>query len=549
MTKPFASIVVVCYNMSRELPRTLYSLSPMFQRDLLADDYEVIVVDNGSRTPPSWDDFSHLGLDLTILTTSEASPSPVPAVNRGLNAAVGSVIGVFIDGARLASPGLLRRAIDAIAHQPRAVVGTRGRYLGSKFQRDAIAEGYCQETEDQLLASSGWESDGYRLFDISVFDESAGGYWTGPIVESNSLFMSRAMWSELEGFDPRFVSPGGGLVNLDTWRRACELPDAVPTVLLGEATFHQVHGGIATNGRLQIIETFYDEYWMIRGHDFEPPQCALDFWGSFSFLPPEKELLPPARDQVDDTVYAARLRLSTRFSRLVPRRARGAIRRIADVTLPLLRLGPSQGIRKIRRTRSDVRLIEGSDLFDAEWYLDQYPDVAAAGYRPAEHYALHGFVQRREPSSLFDANWYIDHYPDLRITGANPLVHFLRYGRTEGRRARSHAGDRLVPNREEWTKYVGLIESSELFDEGWYRSTYWEVQSSSDPAVLHYLRFGFDRRHSPGPRFDANWYRAENPDVEENGMDPLVHFLLFGREEGRQIRAVREHDRQVSMIE
>src|SRR5581483_9041619 len=53
---------------------------------------------------------------------------------------------------------------------------------------------------------------------------------------------------ELGGFDERFASPGGGYVNLDAYRRALDLPRTRLIVLLGEGTFHQVHGGAATSG-------------------------------------------------------------------------------------------------------------------------------------------------------------------------------------------------------------------------------------------------------------------------------------------------------------
>jgi len=49
--KPKLSVVVVVHNIPREASRTLYSLSPHYQRHIAAQDYEVIVVDNGS-TPP-----------------------------------------------------------------------------------------------------------------------------------------------------------------------------------------------------------------------------------------------------------------------------------------------------------------------------------------------------------------------------------------------------------------------------------------------------------------------------------------------------------------
>ena len=49
--RPKASIVVISYNMARELPRTIRSLSPALQRGVSAEDYEIIVVDNGSTQP------------------------------------------------------------------------------------------------------------------------------------------------------------------------------------------------------------------------------------------------------------------------------------------------------------------------------------------------------------------------------------------------------------------------------------------------------------------------------------------------------------------
>ena len=59
------------------------------------------------------------------------------------------------------------------------------------------------------------------------------------------------MWTALGGVDERFDAPGGGHLNLDTFRRSVELPGADLVVLLAEATFHQLHGGIATNSPVE----------------------------------------------------------------------------------------------------------------------------------------------------------------------------------------------------------------------------------------------------------------------------------------------------------
>ena len=46
---PEVSVVVVHYDMAREVPRTLASLSPARQRGISATDYEIVLVDNGSN--------------------------------------------------------------------------------------------------------------------------------------------------------------------------------------------------------------------------------------------------------------------------------------------------------------------------------------------------------------------------------------------------------------------------------------------------------------------------------------------------------------------
>ena len=72
-------------------------------------------------------------------------------------------------------------------------------------------------------------------------------------------------------------------------------------------------------------------------------------------------------------------------------------------------------------------------LFDADWYLANYPEVATAGHDPFSHYVSIGAAEGRDPGPNFSTLRYLQRYPDLARAGVNPLLHYLDFGMREGR--------------------------------------------------------------------------------------------------------------------
>lgn len=90
------------------------------------------------------------------------------------------------------------------------------------------------------------------------------------------------------------------------------------------------------------------------------------------------------------------------------------------------------------RCREVVELVRGSAYFDEAWYLQRYPDVAAAGIDPAVHFSQAGWREGRDPGPDFATSAYLKANADVARAGLNPLVHFLEYGQSEGREVPVH---------------------------------------------------------------------------------------------------------------
>ena len=89
--------------------------------------------------------------------------------------------------------------------------------------------------------------------------------------------------------------------------------------------------------------------------------------------------------------------------------------------------------------------IEGiREHFDAEFYLDKYPDVAEAGADPLQHFVEYGRREGRDPNSEFSTSAYLTSNPDIVAFGFNPFWHYCVAGRAEGRKPRHPGGYKVL---------------------------------------------------------------------------------------------------------
>ncbi|MBZ0296956.1 MAG: glycoside hydrolase family 99-like domain-containing protein, partial [Anaerolineae bacterium] len=148
-------------------------------------------------------------------------------------------------------------------------------------------------------------------------------------------------------------------------------------------------------------------------------------------------------------------------------------------------------------------------LFDADWYLHQYPEVYHTGMHPYVHFWLFGWYYGYQPMPLFDIDWYVAHYPDFNDEWANPLEHYERVGR-----------------------YIGYRPCA-LFDPQWYLAEYPDVKHNGIDPLVHYCYTGWREGRNPSPEFDTNWYLRQYPDVKLSGVNPLHHYIQQGHREKR----------------
>lgn len=189
------SVILATYNRATKLAQCLKSI---FNQTLSSDQYEVIVVDDGSldETTQVLQRFQGKFSNFSFLRQSNQGPAT--ARNRGVRQARAKII-AFTDDDCVVPSDWLVRLLDGLRRYPAVV-----------------AVGGYQEAPDPVLAQS-WVARFERFQTREIYAaqerEVVGGMET-PAVVTNNMIIRKEVFDELGGFDETFPVAAGEDVDL-----------------------------------------------------------------------------------------------------------------------------------------------------------------------------------------------------------------------------------------------------------------------------------------------------------------------------------------------
>ena len=196
--------------------------------------------------------------------------------------------------------------------------------------------------------------------------------------------------------------------------------------------------------------------------------------------------------------------------------------------------------------------LDYSSVFDANYYLSHYPDVAKATAGNSDlaldHFINYGMSEGRRGSATFDVQSYFNEYPDLRAAFGFDLVkyyeHYVTAGKAEGRHGTG------CSKIEGYATNINGVDYSSVYDPSFYLSNNEDIRSAfskrspagvvmiDDAAVLrHFVSCGMAEGRRGNESFDVLSYYNRYPDLRRAFGANLTalygHYLSSGRAEGR----------------
>jgi len=185
--------------------------------------------------------------------------------------------------------------------------------------------------------------------------------------------------------------------------------------------------------------------------------------------------------------------------------------------------------------------VDYSAVFDATYYLNNYPDLKAAFGTNIKaaliHFVDHGISEGRQAIEGFNVTSYMRRYYDLRHAFGNNMLayclHYINNGKSEGRIA---TGDEL-----RGTSTLNGVDYSSVYNFNTYLANYPDIKTAfgiDDIATLtHFVDHGISEGRQAIEGFNVFIYQARYEDLHIAFGDNLkayyLHYINNGKSEGR----------------
>jgi len=183
-----------------------------------------------------------------------------------------------------------------------------------------------------------------------------------------------------------------------------------------------------------------------------------------------------------------------------------------------------------------------SAVFDANYYLNKYPDLKTAfgnnSSAALEHFVKSGMSEARQANDAFNVVSYKNRYQDLRRAYGSPYqpyyIHYMLIGKNEGRVA---TGDVAI----NYITTYNNVDYSTVYSYQTYLANYPDLQvaySGDDGnAIAHFVNIGMREGRQASSTFNVSSYKNLYPDLRQVfGSDTkayYMHYINSGKVEGR----------------
>ncbi len=125
--------------------------------------------------------------------------------------------------------------------------------------------------------------------------------------------------------------------------------------------------------------------------------------------------------------------------------------------------------------------------FDHAYYLSAYPDIAAAGVDPLDHYLTAGRREGRDPRPDFNPADYLEVNPDVGASGVDPFLHWLVAGKAEGRPLRFELGfrGRIIPMVRRLEDRIAASLAANSQKSPWHPNVLKVIRNATNYRKLH----------------------------------------------------------------